>query len=243
MVAAKVLVIDVGNTNIVLGAYEEAKLLMDWRLSADSRRTADEYGMMVWQLLQHEGVDPTTLTDSAISSVVPPLTPVFQDAIRKYFGLDPLVVGPGVRTGIDIKYENPKEVGADRIVNAIAAFSRYGGPAVVVDFGTATTFDAISRKGEYLGGVIAPGIRVSTEALVRKAAKLERIEIIKPKAVIGKNTVASMQSGIVYGFAGQVDEITKRMKQELGPDTFVVATGGLAELIFPETEMINKVDL
>lgn len=237
-----IIVVDIGNTNIVFGVCEGDKILTHWRISTDFKKTPDEYGIMLLQLMLHRGIDPSNLKDSAISSVVPPLTPTFQEALREYFRIDALVVGPGVRTGVEVKYDNPREVGADRIVNAAAAYVKYGGPAVVVDFGTATTFDAISAKGEYLGGAIAPGIRVSTEALVGKAAKLERIEIARPKSVIGKNTVASMQAGIVFGFAGQVDEIVRRMKADLGENTFVVATGGLAELIASETTTINKVD-
>ncbi len=177
-----------------------------------------------------------------ISSVVPPLMMSLEQLAKKYFGIKPMIVGPGIRTGINIRYENPREVGADRIVNAVAAHELYQGPLIVVDFGTATTFDAVAANGDYLGGVIAPGIGISTEALFQRAAKLPRVEIIRPKKVIGKNTVSSMQSGIVYGFAGQVDAIVQRMKEELGGNPRVVATGGFAELIGKETESIQIVD-
>ena len=177
-----------------------------------------------------------------ISSVVPPLMMSLEQLAKKYFGIKPMIVGPGIRTGINIRYENPREVGADRIVNAVAAHELYQGPLIVVDFGTATTFDAVAANGDYLGGVIAPGIGISTEALFQRAAKLPRVEIIRPKKVIGKNTVSSMQSGIVYGFAGQVDAIVQRMKEELGGNPRVVATGGFAELIGKETESIEIVD-
>ena len=177
-----------------------------------------------------------------MSSVVPPLTVPVQRMINRYFGVDPLIVGPGIKTGICIKAENPREVGADRIVNAIAAFEKYGGPLVIVDFGTATTFCAVDHNGDYLGGAIAPGIGISTEALFQRAAKLPRIELVKPKSVIGRNTVAGMQAGIIFGFVGQVDEIVRRMQDELGGDTGVVATGGLANLIAPESKTIDEVD-
>ena len=177
-----------------------------------------------------------------ISTVVPPLTFTLEKMCRKYFDLSPLVVGPGIKTGLSVKYENPREVGADRIVNAVAGLEQYGGPLIIVDFGTATTFCAISANGEYMGGAIAPGIGISTEALFARAAKLPRVEVVKPPAVIGKNTVASMQSGIFYGFVGQVDEIGRRMKKELGENTKVIATGGLASLIAQESKVINQVD-
>ncbi|MCL6560372.1 MAG: type III pantothenate kinase, partial [Firmicutes bacterium] len=177
-----------------------------------------------------------------ISSVVPPLNFTLEQMSRKFFNLTPLVVGPGIKTGLSIKYENPREVGADRIVNAVAGYNRYGGPLVIVDFGTATTFCAISARGDYLGGAIAPGIGISTEALFARAAKLPRVEVVRPSSVIGKNTVASMQSGIYYGFVGQVQEIVQRIKKELGEDTKAIATGGLAQLIARETTSIDHVD-
>ncbi len=177
-----------------------------------------------------------------ISSVVPPVMPTLEELARKYFGVEPLVVGPGIKTGMPIIYDNPREVGADRIVNAVAAYAKYSGPLIIVDFGTATTFCCISQNGEYLGGAIAPGIGISTEALFQRASKLPRIELVKPKAIIAKNTVAGMQSGIYYGFSGQVDGIVNRMKEELGPATKVIATGGLAEFIAEVSSTIETVD-
>ncbi|MFZ3172558.1 MAG: type III pantothenate kinase [Carboxydocellales bacterium] len=237
-----ILVFDVGNTNIVLGVYDGEELIRHWRIATDKHKTSDEYGMLINNLFNHGNVDFDSIKAVVISSVVPPLMGTLERMSNRYFGIDPLIVGPGVKTGMAIKYDNPKEVGADRIVNAIAGFETYGGPLIIVDFGTATTFCAISRQGEYLGGAIAPGMGISTEALFTRAAKLPRIELIKPKTVICKNTVSSMQSGIFYGFVGQVDEIVTRMKQELGSETFVVATGGLAKLMSEESRTINKVD-
>ncbi|NLK52967.1 MAG: type III pantothenate kinase [Syntrophomonadaceae bacterium] len=237
-----VLVFDVGNTNMVLGVYEGEKLITHWRIASDRQKTSDEYGMLIRSLFDYRGLDMRKIKSVVISSVVPPLNPVLEETAQVYFGVQPLEVGPGVKTGIAIKYENPREVGADRVVNAVGAFERYGGPIIVVDFGTATTFCALTKQGEYLGGAIAPGIGISTEALFQRAAKLPRIELVKPKAVIGRNTVASMQAGVVYGFIGQVDGIVERMKLELGPESKVVATGGLAELIAAESRTIDIVD-
>lgn len=236
------LVLDVGNTNIVAGVYRDRNLLTHWRVSTDRRRTADEYGLTLTQLFGLSDLDPKAVKAVAISSVVPPLHPLLDQMSLKYFGVEPLVVGPGVKTGIDIKYESPREVGADRIVNAVAGYEQYGGPLIIIDFGTATTFDAISRRGEYLGGAIAPGIGISIEALFQSAAKLPRIELVRPKSAIGRNTVASMQAGFVFGFAGQVDELVRRIKLEIGGNAFVIATGGLAEMIAKETSTIQKVD-
>lgn len=236
------LAIDVGNTNIVLGIYKDSTLTHFWRISTDRQKTADEYGILLKNLFGDAGFTLDLVRDIVVSSVVPPLMPALEEMCRRYFNVEALVVGPGIRTGLDIKYDNPREVGADRIVNAVAAFEKYGGPLVVVDFGTATTFDAISASGEYLGGAIAPGIGISTEALFARAAKLPRIELVKPRAAIAKNTVASMQAGIIYGFAGQVDALVTRIKRELGGYAYVVATGGLAPLIASETETINEVD-
>ena len=237
-----ILVFDVGNTNIVLGVYEQRVLTHHWRVSTDKSRTIDEYAVVIKNLFDISGLTFAQMKAVVISSVVPPVMPTLEALVRKYFGVEPLVVGPGVKTGMPIIYDNPREVGADRIVNAVAAYAKYGGPLVIVDFGTATTFCAVSRRGEYLGGAIAPGIGISTEALFQRASKLPRIEIVKPKSVIAKNTVAGMQSGIYYGFTGQVDGIVRLMKEELGPDTKVVATGGLAELISEESKEIEIVD-
>lgn len=236
------LVFDVGNTNIVLGVYDGDKLLYHWRISTDRQKTADEYGVLIKSLFDHRGIGLADVKAAIISSVVPPLMAPLSRMCQRYFGVEPLVVGPGIKTGMSIKYENPREVGADRIVNAIAAFERYGGPVIVVDFGTATTFCAIDKNGDYLGGAIAPGIGISTEALFQRAAKLPRIELVKPRTVICRNTVASMQSGIIFGFVGQVDEIVRRMRAELGEAGVVVATGGLANLIAQESSTIDKVE-
>lgn len=236
------LVFDIGNTNIVLGLYDQDKLLQHWRISTDRQKTGDEYGMLIHNLFAFCGRSLKEVTAIAISSVVPPLVVPISRMCQRYFLVEPLLVGPGVKTGICIKYENPREVGADRIVNAVAAYEKFGGPLILVDFGTATTFCAISEGGDYLGGAIAPGITISTEALFQRAAKLPRIELVKPKSVICRNTVNSMQSGIIYGFVGQVDGIVRRMKEELGGTAYVVATGGLANLIAQESATIEKVE-
>lgn len=237
-----VLVIDVGNTNIVLGVFQGKKIVQSWRISTNREKTADEYGIQIRVLFHYGAIRYEDISAIVISSVVPPLMPALEIMAIEYFGIKPLIVGPGVKTSMPIRYDNPKEVGADRIVNAIAAYEIYGGPLIVVDFGTATTFDGISRDGEYIGGAIAPGIGISTEALYTRAAKLPRIELQKPKTVIGKNTVTSMQSGIIFGFVGQVEGIITRMKKEMGQKVYVVATGGLAELICRETASIDRVD-
>ncbi|MGB9886927.1 MAG: type III pantothenate kinase [Moorellales bacterium] len=236
------LTFDIGNTNLTLGVYEGETLKACWRLSTRTSYTADELAMSLYTLFNCHGLTMSEVSGIIVSSVVPPLTPVVVEVARRYFRLEPLVVGPGIKMGMPIRFENPREVGADRIVNAVAGYELYGGPVVVVDFGTATTFDAISAQGEYLGGAIAPGIGISTEALFLRAAKLPRVELVKPKSVIGRNTVASMQAGIIYGFIGQVEHIVKLMRQELGPKTKVVATGGLAEMIAGDTKSIDHVN-
>ncbi|MCR4420330.1 MAG: type III pantothenate kinase [Clostridia bacterium] len=236
------LAFDVGNTNLTLGVFRREKLEACWRLSTRTSITADELAMSLCVLFGHHGLEMREVTGAIVSSVVPPLTPVVLEVGRRYLRLEPLVVGPGIKMGMPIRFENPREVGADRIVNAVAGYELYGGPVIVVDFGTATTFDAISAQGEYLGGAIAPGIGISTEALFLRAAKLPRVELVKPKSVIGRNTVASMQAGIIYGFIGQVEHIVKLMRQELGSRTKVVATGGLAEMIAGETKSIDQVN-
>ncbi|KAF1083789.1 Type III pantothenate kinase [Sporotomaculum syntrophicum] len=237
-----ILVFDVGNTNIVLGVFKEQELVEHWRLSTAPHRTSDEFGVLLRELFQSSTVSMTDIKGTILSSVVPTVNPTLERTCQKCFGLTPYTVGPGTKTGMPIKYDNPREVGADRIVNAVAGYEQYGGPLIIVDFGTATTFCVVSDKGEYLGGAIAPGIGISTEALFARAAKLPRVELHKPPSIIGKNTVNSMQSGIIYGFVGQVNEIVRRMKMEIGGDPFVVATGGLAELIAVETSIIDRVD-
>jgi type III pantothenate kinase len=236
------LVFDIGNTNIVLGAYEGEELLQHWRVSTDRQKTGDEYGILINNLFTYGGLSIKDISAVIISSVVPPLVVPLVRMCQRYFKVEPLVVGPGIKTGIFIKYENPREVGADRIVNAVAAHQKYSGPLIIVDFGTATTFCAIGENGDYLGGAIAPGIGISTEALFQRAAKLPRIELVKPKSVICRNTVTSMQSGIIYGFVGQVDGIVSRMKAEMDQEVYVIATGGLANLIAQETTAINAVE-
>ncbi|HHT62996.1 MAG: type III pantothenate kinase [Bacillota bacterium] len=236
------LAIDAGNTNIVLGIYNGSSLISQWRVSTDRQKTADEYGILLKNLFDFQGHKFSDITAIAIASVVPPLMTSLEKMSRNYFGLAPLIVGPGVKTGMPIKFDNPKEIGADRIVNAVGAYELYGGPLIVVDFGTATTFDVVTKQGEYIGGAIAPGIGVSTEALFARAAKLPRVELIKPPSVISKNTVNGLQAGIIFGFTGQVDGIVKRIKNELNEEPFVVATGGLAELISQESETIQKVN-
>ncbi|AEI46064.1 type III pantothenate kinase [Paenibacillus mucilaginosus] len=237
-----ILVVDVGNTNIVLGIYEGKQLRHDWRISTNRSATADEYGIILYNLFQHAGISLQQIEGVIISSVVPPLMFVLEQLCLKYVKKTPLVVGPGIKTGLNIRYENPREVGADRIVNAVAAIELYGTPCIVVDFGTATTFDYIDEQGQYVGGAVAPGIGISTEALYQRAAKLPRIELVKPKSVVGRNTVASMQAGIIYGFAGQVDGIVDRIKQEFSVEPSVIATGGLAELISGESRTIQTVN-
>lgn len=246
------LTIDIGNTNIVVGVYDKKELIQHWRIGSKKARTADEYGIMMMELF-HFATPPLTSyfnkkegmgggKGAIISCVVPPLTDTFIEALDKYFKVTPLVVGPGMKTGMPIMTDNPKEVGADRIVNAVAAYEIYKNAVIVVDFGTATTFDYVSPKGEYMGGAIAPGIGISTDALFQRAAKLPRVDIAKPKKVVGKNTVDSMQAGIFYGYTGLVDGIVERMKKEAASKPHVVATGGLAELIAPESKTIEQVN-
>lgn len=237
-----ILVFDVGNTNIVLGVFKGQELVEHWRLSTAPHRTSDEFCVLLRELFQSSTVSMADIKGTILSSVVPTVNPTLERTCQKCFGLTPHTVGPGIKTGMPIKYDNPREVGADRIVNAVAGYEQYGGPLIIVDFGTATTFCVISDKGEYLGGAIAPGIGISTEALFARAAKLPRVELLKPPSIIGKNTVNSMQSGIIYGFVGQVNEIVRRMKIEIGGEPQVIATGGLAELIAAETTIIDRVD-
>lgn len=235
------LAMDVGNTLITLGTYEGPVLTQHWRISSDRSRTSDEYGLVITSLLDMAGISPAGVEAIAICSVVPPLTPTLEQMCQTYFHRTPLTVGPGIRTGMVIRYDNPRDVGADRIVLGVAAYAKYGGPCIVVDFGTPIIFDFISKDGEYMGGVITPGVEISTEALFRYAAKLPRIELVRPKSVLGHSTVTSMQSGIIFGFAGQVDEICTRLMAENGPAR-VVATGEMAELIAPETRTVGQVD-
>lgn len=236
------LVIDIGNTNIVYGIYDGEQLLHHWRVSTNRASTADEYGMALRTLFTYAGYDSSKIDAIAISSVVPPLMPAIEQMCRVYFAIQPLIIGPGVRTGMQILYENPREIGADRIVDAVAGYANYGGPLTIIDFGTATTFGVVSGDGAYLGGAICPGIGISTEALFQRAARLPRIELVKPKSIIGKNTVAGMQAGIIYGYVEMVDGICRRINTELGQKTKVIATGGLADLIAGESTYIETVD-
>ncbi|MBI3286709.1 MAG: type III pantothenate kinase [Chloroflexi bacterium] len=236
------LAIDIGNTHIVLGAYREQKLIARWRLATDADKTRDEYAVLLDNLFAQAGLGAGQIEGCAIACVVPPLLPVFVEVSRTRFGGDPLVVGPGVKTGVNVLTDNPREVGADRIVNAVAAAQRYGAPAIVIDFGTATTFDVVSRQGDYLGGAIAPGVGISAEALYRRAAQLPRVELAFPPSPIGKNTVHSMQAGVLFGYLALVEGMVARIAEALGETPVVIATGGLAELIAPRTSTIQIVD-
>jgi type III pantothenate kinase len=236
------LTIDVGNTNIGFGLFDKAKLSQQFRCESARQRTSDEYAVLVRQMLALRDISPREVEAGIIASVVPALTDTMVEMVRRAFAREPLVVGPKIRSGIPILYESPREVGADRIVNAVAAYDQIKGTVVVVDFGTATTFDCVSEKGEYLGGVISPGIQISADALFSRAAKLHPVDIAMPAKVIGKNPVQSMQSGIVFGYAGLVDGIVARIKGELGVSCPVLGTGGLARLIAPLTSSIDRVD-
>jgi len=236
------LAIDIGNTNIVLGLYQDKKLITHWRLATQAERTADEYGVILTQLVEHGGFRCEQISAIAVSCVVPPMLTTTQELAARFFDREPLIVGPGIKTGMPILYENPKDVGADRIVNGIAAFDKYRDACIVVDFGTATTIDLISPKGEYVGGAIAPGLSISLEALVQRASKLPRIEIVKPKEVVGRNTVNSIQAGIFFGYVGLVDGLVKRIQKEQNVHVKVVATGGLAPLVASECATIHEVD-
>ncbi|HET9050073.1 MAG TPA: type III pantothenate kinase [Candidatus Dormibacteraeota bacterium] len=236
------LAIDVGNTNTVLGVFDGERLVGDFRLRSEAHATGDELGLTITGLLALRDIAPGDITGVAVSSVLPALARSLDELATRYFQVTPLVVGPGVRSGIRILVEDPRQVGADRIVNAIAAFHTYGGPAIVIDLGTATTFDAISPTGDYLGGAIAPGLVVSLDALVDRAAKLNRIDPVAPPSVIGRTTAAAMQSGVVLGYAGLVEGLVRRMRAELGDEARVIATGGLAEVLAAQTGAIDVVD-
>jgi type III pantothenate kinase len=236
------LTIDIGNTNITFGLYQGDRLEPRWRIRTIHDRMPDEYGILLVNLFNHQNIDPADIHGVALASVVPPLTPVFIQVCQKYLGQEPLVVDAGVRTGVRIRYDNPREVGADRVVDAAAVQRLYGTPACVVDFGTATTFDALSAEGDYLGGAIAPGVRIAAQALFERTAKLPRVELTRPPSVIGRNTPHSIQSGLLYGYVGLVEGMVARFRAELGPEMKVIATGGLAPLIATETDVIQIVD-
>ncbi|WP_050613588.1 type III pantothenate kinase [Bacillus testis] len=237
-----ILVLDVGNTNTVIGVYKHDELKHHWRIETNRSKTEDEYGLTIKLLLEHVGLSFSHFDGIIISSVVPPIMPVLERMCLNYFKQTPLIVGPGIKTGLNIKYDNPKEVGADRIVNAVAAIHEYGSPLIIVDFGTATTYCYINEKKQYMGGAIAPGIGISTEALYSKASKLPRIEVAKPESIIGKTTIGAMQSGILYGYVGQVEGIVSRMKAQSKEKPTVIATGGLSSLIASESDSIDVVD-
>ncbi|HEY3106169.1 MAG TPA: type III pantothenate kinase [Gaiellaceae bacterium] len=236
------LAVDVGNTQTVLGLFEGENLVEHWRIATESERTGDELAALYSDLLRLRGRSFEDVSGVCLSSVVPLLLRAYEDLVQRHIKAPLLVLGPGTRTGLPILYDDPREVGPDRIANAVAARERYGAPCIVVDFGTSTNFDAVSAEGEYVGGVLAPGIEISMEALFARAARLTKVDFVEPEAVIGKTTVASLQSGLVYGFAGQVDGIVEHMRAELGDTAPAIATGGLAELIAPHSKTIEKVD-
>ena len=236
------LAIDIGNTEITLGVFQGEELRATWRMATRLHRVGDEYAALLMQLMEHRGLKLSDVTDIAMCCVVPPLLSTLTDMCRRYFNITPLVVGAGVKTGVRIRMDNPREVGPDRIVNAAAAHRLYGGPVIITDFGTATTFDVVSREGDYLGGVIAPGMGIAAEALYTRAAMLPRVELAHPNRVIGSNTISAMQSGIIYGYVGLVEGIVSRIQKELGEKTRVVATGGFSATIGKETGIIDTVN-
>ena len=247
------LTLDIGNTNMKTALFdgwevnERGKrspvMAQYWRISTDRNRTSDEYGTVLMNLLRHNGIDRSGINGIMMSSVVPQINFTIEHMCRNYFGIEPMKIAPGVKTGINIKYENPRELGSDRIANAVAAYELYGGPCITIDFGTATSFGAISASGEFLGGAICPGLKLAADALTERTAKLPRFELVKPEHVIGRTTIANMQAGIVYGYIGQVTYLVERFKREMGiPDTRVIATGGLAVLVAGEAKVIDVMD-
>lgn len=237
------LAVDIGNTSIAIGVFEGDKLRTTWRMSTNIQHMADEYATFLLNILRHQGLYTSNITEIAMCSVVPPLITTFVDLSQRYFHVTPLVVGTGVKTGVRIRMDNPREVGADRIADAAAAHHLYGGPVVIIDLGTATTFGIVSKEGDYIGGIIATGIATAAEALVTRTAQLPRVELTRPKHVIGTNTVAAIQSGIIFGYVSLVEGMLSRIEKELGEKAKVVATGGYAELIANETKVINTVNL
>jgi type III pantothenate kinase len=236
------LTIDIGNSKVAFGVFEAEKLRTTLYIATAIHRLADEYASLLFNLLPHHNIEKSDIKEAIMCSVVPPLVPVFQELCQRYLGIPLLIVEPGVKTGVRIRLDNPREVGADRIVNAAAAYRLYGGPAIVIDMGTATTFDVLSKEGDYLGGAIAPGMEIATEALYTRTARLPRIELARPKTAIGKNTVSAMQSGVIFGYTGLVESLVARLTQELGEKAKVIATGGYAEVIAKETEVIEIVN-
>jgi len=236
------LAIDIGNTNIVIGVFSEKKLLNDWRISTNSNKLADEYGTLISEMLKLSSINHNEFEGIIISSVVPPLLSAMTNMCLRYFNISPKIVSVEEDLGVQLLYDNPQEIGSDRIVNTIGAYEEYGGPLIVVDFGTATSFDAVSPDGGYLGGVIAPGIGISADALFARAARLARVELRRPGRVIGKNTAECIQSGFYYGFLGQMEEIIRRMKEEIGDNPDVIATGGFARFIAADSQLVDKID-
>ena len=238
-----ILTLDIGNTNIKTALFDGEKMLQYWRLTTNKMMSSDEYGILLSNLFAHNGLDVKDVTGIIMSSVVPSINFTIEHMLQNYFGITPMMVVPGVKTGINLKYDNPRELGSDRIANAVAAYELYGGPCITIDFGTATSFGAINEKGEFLGGAICPGLKLAAEALTERAAKLPRFELAKPDSVIGRNTINNMQAGIVYGYIGQINYLVERMKRELGaPHAKVVATGGLAVLVAGESNTIDVMD-
>lgn len=238
-----ILTVDIGNSNIVIGVYHGDNLLGSWRMVTRSEKTSDEYGIFIINLLTNSNIDKTEIKSAIVSSVVPNVMHSFENALRKYFNIQPIIVGPGIKTGITISTDNPREVGADRIVGIVAAYHMFGGPLIVIDFGTATTYDVVSEKGEFKYGITSPGIQISADALWQRTAQLPSVEIKKPDSILAKNTITSIQAGLVYGYVGQVEYIIKRIKEEMKIENMkVVATGGLGRIIYDETSMIDIYD-
>jgi type III pantothenate kinase len=238
-----VLTVDIGNTNIVVGVFDGDNLLGNWRMVTRSEKTSDEYGIFILNLLKYNNIDKNKVKSAIVSSVVPNVMHSFENALRKYFNIVPIIVGPGIKTGIIIATDNPREVGADRIVGLVAAYDMFGGPLIVIDFGTATTYDVVNEKGEFKYGITSPGLQISADALWQRTAQLPSVEIKKPESILAKNTVTSIQAGLVYGYIGQVEYIIKKIKEEMKIDNMkVVATGGLGRIIYDETDMIDVYD-
>lgn len=236
------LAVDIGNTNVTLGVFEGEQLRATWRMASNIEQMSDEYAALLLNLLGHRGLETIDIKEIAMCCVVPPLLPTFEEVFKEYFHVSPLIIGPGTKTGVRIRIENPREAGTDRIVNSAAAHHLYQGPVIVADIGTATTFDTVSREGDYIGGVIAPGIAMAATALFTRASALPRVELVAPKKAIGTNTVSAMQSGIVFGYVGLVEGIVARINSELGEKALVVATGGYAKIIAQETKVIDQIN-
>ncbi len=237
-----ILTMDIGNTNIKTALFDGKEMFKYWRMSTSITSTSDEYGVRLASMFAHEGVPMDVVEGIIVSSVVPPINFTIEHMLQNYFGRTPLLVAPGVKTGINIRYENPRELGSDRIANAVAAYEEYGGPCIFIDFGTATTFGVVDEGGSFLGGLICPGIKLSSEALVTGTAKLPRFEFVRPDSVIGRTTLTNLQSGMYYGYVGLIKNIVRKIKQELGREAFVVATGGMAVLFAEESRAIDKLD-